>query len=120
MIFRTNALPLALAGLVAGALASQTVLAHPASAQQPAALTGCLDKGTAKDTFSLKTKDNKTYWLTSSTVQLSQHVGHTVTVTGSPAMASMGAGHGKDTAASSMPSGPVTVTKLAMVSESCK
>ena len=118
MIFRSNALPLALAGLATGALASQAVLAPPASAQQPAALTGCLSKGMGKDTFSLKAKDGKTYQLTSSTVQLGQHVGHTVTVTGSPAMA--GGGKGKDTATMAMASGPVSVTKLSMVSETCK
>ena len=117
MIFRSNALPLALAGLLAGGLTSRLTLAAPAGAQEPASLTGCLNKGTAKETFDLKTKDGKTYPLTSSTVQLSQHVGHTVTVTGAPAMAG---GHGKDTMAMSMPAGPVSVTKLSMVSASCK
>jgi hypothetical protein len=120
MIFRSNALPLGLAGLLVGALTARVTLAAPASAQQPASLTGCLNKGTAKDTFNLKTKDGKTYPLTSSTVQLGQHVGHTVTVTGTPAMASSMSGHGKDTMAMSMPAGAVSVTKLSMVSESCK
>ena len=118
MIFRSNALPLALVGLLAGGLTSRLTLAAPASGQQPASLTGCLNKGTAKDTFDLKTKDGKTYPLTSSTVQLSAHVGHTVTVTGAPAMAA--GGHGKDTMAMSMPAGPMSVTKLSMVSASCK
>lgn len=118
MIFRSNAVLLALAGLLAGALTSLMSLAPPAGAQQPASLTGCLSKGTAKDTFNLKTKDGKSYSLTSSTVQLGQHVGHTVTVTGAPAMA--GGVHGKDTMAMNMPAGAVSVTKLSMVSASCK
>lgn len=120
MIFRSNALPLALAGLLAGALTSTAAVTAPASAQQPAGLTGCLEKGTAKDTFNLRTRDGQTYQLTGNTVQLGQHVGHTVTVTGTPAMSSSSAGHGKDTTAASMPAGPVSVTKLSMVSPSCK
>jgi hypothetical protein len=120
MISRIEIPVLAATGLVAGVFASQTRVAPKPNTQQPASLTGCLGKGMAQDTFSLKTKDGKTYWLSSSTVQLSQHVGHTVTVTGAPAKATPGKEPSKDTMETGMAAGPVNVSKLSMVSESCK
>lgn len=45
-------------------------------------VTGCLDKGTKADTFSITAEDGTIYWLHSKTVKLAEHVGHTVTVTG--------------------------------------
>lgn len=120
MISRIEIPVLAATGLLAGVFASQTRVALEPNTQQPASLTGCLGKGMATDTFSLKTKDGKTYSLTSSTVQLSQHVGHTVTVTGAPAKAAPGKAPSKDTMETGMAAGPVNVSKLAMVSETCK
>ncbi len=105
-------------------------------AQQPVAVTGCLAKGKAKDSYTIKGSDGKEYSLTSSTVQLGEHVGHTVTVTGSQAAVETGAL--KDTsmnmkmdtsmkkgagAAHDMSMGggsPLTVTSLKMVSAQCK
>ena len=96
--------------------------------QQPASLTGCLEKGTAKDTYTLKTTDGKTYTLTSSTVKLGEHVGHKVAVTGTAA--GMETGALKDTSAApapptksgeaGMPSEALTVTTLKHLSTSCK
>lgn len=121
MISRIEIPVLAATGLVAGVFASQARVVPELNAQQPASLTGCLGKGMAADTFSLKTKDGKTYWLSSSTVQLSQHVGHTVTVTGAPAKATPGKEQpSKDTMETGMAAGPVNVSKLSMVSETCK
>jgi hypothetical protein len=120
MISRIEIPVLAATGLMAGVFASQAAIAREPNAQQPASLTGCLGKGMAEDTFSLKTKDGKTYWLTSNTVTLSQHVGHTVTVSGAPAKAAPGKASSKDTMETGMAAGPVSVSKLSMVSESCK
>lgn len=96
--------------------------------QQPTSLTGCLEKGTAKDTYTLKSTDGKTYSLTSPTVKLSEHVGHKVAVTGMAA--GMETGALKDTNAApapparsgeaAMPSGAVTVTTLKHLSSTCK
>ena len=44
--------------------------------------TGCLQKGDESGEYALTTKDGKKYGLRSSSVDLSKHVGHTVTVTG--------------------------------------
>lgn len=71
--------------------------------QQATMVTGCLAKGEAKDTFNIKGKDGKEYKLTSDSVKLAPHVGHTVTVEGgSPAA-----------------DAPLSVTKLTMVSTKC-
>lgn len=45
-------------------------------------VTGCLQKGTKADSYSITGDDGITYWLHSKTVKLAEHVGHTVTVTG--------------------------------------
>ncbi len=100
---------------------------RPGPAQQPASITGCLEKGTAKDTYTLRTADGKTYSLTGTKVNLGAHVGHTVTVTGTPG--GMETGALKDTSAApappaksgqAMPSAALTVTTLKHVSSTCK
>jgi hypothetical protein len=45
-------------------------------------VTGCLQKGDEADEFSITGEDGKTYGLRSSAVDLSKHLGHKVTVTG--------------------------------------
>jgi hypothetical protein len=47
-------------------------------------VTGCLQKGGQPDEFSITSEDGKSWDLRSSTVKLSDHVGHQVMVTGSP------------------------------------
>jgi hypothetical protein len=54
------------------------------SARETKAVTGCLQKGDQPDEFSITGEDGKSWDLRSSTVKLSDHVGHQVTVTGSP------------------------------------
>jgi hypothetical protein len=70
---------------------------------QADSVTGCLQKG-AKDTYTITGQDGKKYDVTSKTVPLKNHVGHTVTVTGAP---------GKTPT-------ELDVSKLDMVSPSCK
>jgi hypothetical protein len=97
-------------------------------AQQPTSVTGCLEKGTAKDTYTLKDAAGKTYTLSSATVKFSEHVGHKVTVTGTAA--GMETGALKDTGAaaappakmgkSTTPGSTLTVTTIKHVASSCK
>jgi len=46
-------------------------------------VTGCVEKGDEPDEYMITGKDGKTWGVTSKTVKLDQHLGHTVTVTGS-------------------------------------
>jgi len=123
----TKALLAAAVALLAGAVTS------PAAAQQTS-VTGCLSKGTAKDTFTISGADGKAYSLTSSTVKLEQHVGHKVTVTGTSAGMETGAlkdtsmkkdtSMAKDTSmkkpAGAAGGGVLSVSNLKMVSAECK
>src|SRR5688500_13548840 len=77
----------AMAALLAGALAQPAAV----SAQDPTTITGCLSKGAAEGSYTLKAEDGKTHELTSTTVALDGHVGHKVTVAGSPAGTETGA-----------------------------
>jgi hypothetical protein len=54
------------------------------SASKTNVVTGCLQKGDQPDEFSITGENGKSWDLRSSTVKLSDHVGHQVTVTGSP------------------------------------
>lgn len=47
-------------------------------------VTGCLSKGGEKGEYTITGKDGKKYGLHSTKVALSKHVGHTVTVVGTP------------------------------------
>lgn len=87
MFGTSKALLAAMAGLLAGPL----VAPAPAAAQEPTTITGCLSKGAAEGTFTIKGTDDKSYSLTSTTVKLDGHVGHKVTVAGTPAGVETGA-----------------------------
>jgi hypothetical protein len=101
--------------------------AHAAPAGVPAvrgvaadSVTGCLKKGDKKDVYSVTDASGKKHWVTSSTIPLSGHVGHTVTVSGTAAMDNK---MGSDTsmkASGDMNMGPMNVTSMTMVSASCK
>ena len=49
---------------------------------QRATVTGCLQKGDEADEFAIAGDDGKTYQLRNSAVDLSKHVNHKVTITG--------------------------------------
>src|SRR5687768_18208504 len=89
----------AVAALLTGAFATPA----PLAAQDATNVTGCLSKGAGEGTFSLKGEDGNSYELTSTTVAMDAHVGHKVTVTGSPAGVETGAvadtGMARDTGA---------------------
>ena len=91
-------------------------------------LTGCLTKAEGSHEYKLTTENGGTWELHSKTVKLSPHRGHTVTVTGKVRNADMHEAkekvkdemkeHGMDKDATEH--GHLAVTKLNMVSDSCK
>ena len=80
-------------------------------------VTGCLAQGDEANEYSIKGEDGKTYGLRSSTVNLKEHLGHKVTVTGS----SMREKPEKNEAKTGKPeeSAHMKVTSLTMVSTTC-
>jgi len=91
-------------------------------------ITGCLQKGEDANEYNLAAKNGGTWEVKSDTVKLSEHVGHTVTITGVVANAKA---HGmKEDAKEEMKEhgmekhatehGHMTVTELTMVSDSCQ
>jgi hypothetical protein len=79
----------------------------------PQTATGCLAKSPSGSIYMLTDENGKTWDLRSETVPLGQHVGHTVTVTGTIPKEPKGSG---DTT----PQNHLLVTKLDMVRDSCK
>jgi len=85
-------------------------------------VTGCLQKGDQPDQFSITGEDGKSWDLRSNTVKLADHVGHQVTVTGSPtreAKAEEKKEGQVEKAAGKEELGELRVTNLKMVSQSC-
>jgi len=85
-------------------------------------VTGCLQKSDEANEFRITATDGKIYDLRSSSVQLAEHVGHQVTVTGSFKPES-----GKEEEESKeakeggkKEAGDIQVQNLKMVSEKCK
>jgi len=92
------------------------------SASKTKTVTGCLQKGDQPDEFSITGEDGKSWDLRSSTVKLAEHVGHQVTVTGSPtreAKAEEKKEGQVEKAAGKEELGELRVTTLKMVSQSC-
>ena len=114
--------------LFAFALAVSAYVVPSASSQEKVAggkttVTGCLQKGDEPGEYSITGEDGKTYGLRSKAVNLSQHLGHKVTITGTlrPESAEKEKGkaeeHEKKEAAEA---GDIRVTDLKMVSDTCK
>jgi hypothetical protein len=91
-------------------------------------VTGCLSQGDSADEFKLTGKDGSTWELRSSSVKLSEHVGHTVSAHGVVSNAKM---HNmkEDAKSAAVDSGVkkndsehghLKVTSVKMVAESCK
>jgi hypothetical protein len=81
--------------------------------------TGCLAKGTAANAYTLTDDSGKVWVLHSKTVQLGEHVGHTVTVTGTP-VTPKSKGNGDNSSGDASQSNHLRVTDLKMVSDSCQ
>jgi len=108
---------------VIGFYCTPSGLAQEKSAGGKKTVTGCLQKGDEANEFSITGEDGKTYDLQSSAVDLSKHLGHKVTVSGTfkPESYEKEKGeaeeHEKKEAAEA---GDIRVTNLKMVSDSCK
>ena len=93
------------------------------AAHSATSVTGCLQKGEEPSGFYISTEDGKTWELRSSKVELADHVGHQVTVSGTPTHGSkqretkVGASEEKE--AGGKEHADLRVTTLKMVSESC-
>src|SRR5204863_4845305 len=72
----------AVVSVVLGLYCTPAGVAQSKSAGEKTTVTGCLQKGHEADEFSITGEDGKTYGLRSSAVDLSKHLGHKVTVTG--------------------------------------
>jgi hypothetical protein len=92
------------------------------SASKTNAVTGCLQKGDQPDQFSITGEDGKSWDLRSSTVKLADHVGHQVTVTGSPIRETKAAEKNEgqlEDAARKTEITELRVASVKMVSQSC-
>ena len=99
------------------------VFSFAASAQQGGkksagtTVTGCLQKGDEPNEFAITGENGKNYELVSRSVKLAEHVGHKVSVTGTPIGEK---GEEKEKEAGKAWAGKIQVTNLKMVSETCK
>jgi len=118
-----------------GGIALLALLAIPAASPQTSTattqdkssnvrtLTGCLSSGEKSGEFNLLAEDGSTWEIRSKTVKLSEHVGHTIRVTGKVWHPDM---HGAKEKAketvdpNSNEHGHLNVSGVDMVSESCK
>jgi hypothetical protein len=87
-------------------------------------VTGCLQKGDEPDEYSI-TDNGKTYGLRSSKIDLSKHLGHMVSVTGTlkPESAESEASEKNEKSEkheAGKEAGDIQVTNLKMIKESCK
>jgi len=97
---------------------------HMKSSKGSKSVTGCLQKGSESGGYYITDADGKTWELSSKKVDLSEHVGHQVTAMGKPAKGTkakekMKAMDEKKEAGGNEYS-DLHVSKLEMVSESCK
>src|SRR5947208_12454389 len=125
----TRLLILAAVSLVLGLYVTSAGFAQAKSAGGKTTVTGCLQKGDEPDEFTITGEDGKTWGLRSSDVKLADHVGHKVTVTGSPVRESKAAAkkekaEGKkegtmEKAAQKQEYGDLRVSSLKMVSDTC-
>lgn len=114
--------------LGAGGLASaqQTNMSNTTNATHTrhhhrASATGCLQKGNETGEYSLKASNGKTYGLTSTKVQLENHVGEKVKVRGYITPESAEGTEANEASSGTEKGGDIdmTVTSLKMVSKSC-
>ncbi len=106
---------LALAFVFGAAAVAAKATSHQEKEGSGATVTvaGCLHNGTTTDVFLLTAKGGKNWDVSSKTVDISKHVGHTVSLTGTPVTTAS-----TDGSAASATS-RLDVSDLKMVSESC-
>jgi hypothetical protein len=114
--------------LIAFALSLGVYVVPTTSAQEKSAttkttVTGCLQKGDEAGEYSITGEDGKTYGLRSKAVNLSQHLGHKVTITGTlrPESDEKEKGEAEEhEKKESAEAGDIRVASLKMVSEKCQ
>jgi preprotein translocase subunit YajC len=113
--------------LVFGAFCFSTSSAQTDENKEKASMqsvTGCLQKGDEPGGFTIAGDDGKVWELQSKKVKLSDHVGHTVTVTGSVAKGSQSTEDKMESSEKKEAAGKeysdLKVYSLKMVSDSCK
>jgi hypothetical protein len=121
-------IPVLLISLSPVALYSAAQMADEKAEKAPAksrkSVTGCLQKGDEAEGFMITGKDGKVWELHGKKVQLAEHVGHTVTVSGTAANRSkeeeekIEANEKKEFGEKKH--GDLRVSSLKMVSDSCK
>lgn len=80
-------------------------------------VTGCLQKGDETGEYTIMSEDGKTYDVRSTSVNLSNHINHKVTLTGRMTPENEKEERGKT---GTKEAGNLTVTNLKMVSTSCQ
>ena len=83
-------------------------------------MTGCLQKGDEANEFSIAGKDGKTYQLRNSAVDLSKHVGHKVTITGTFKAEKKEGQSAEYNQKEATEAGTIRVATLTMVSAKCR
>jgi hypothetical protein len=109
-------------------LAQETTAPSDKKAREVRTITGCLQRGDGVHEYSLTEKDGSTWEIRSTTLKLSPHVSHTVTVTGlvsHPELHKMKEDakdemKEHDVAKDAAEHGHIRATKVTMVSESCQ
>lgn len=100
--------------------AATAVFAQSKKQAQKMTLTGCLQKGDEANEFSLTGEDGKTYQLRNSAVDLSKHVGHKVTITGTFKAEKKEGQSAEYDQKEATEVGQIRVTDLTMISDKCK
>jgi hypothetical protein len=111
----------AIFGLCAAAFCQTQLRAQEKTSNAPVSVTGCISQGDEANEYAIKDSTGKTYGLVRSKVNIKSHIGHTVTITGTPVKeneAKEQKEHEKSGKAEE--SEHLQVTDLKMVSTSCK
>jgi maltose-binding protein MalE len=119
---KTTKLLILVLALCFGAIASiaQETETKPKTKQgKNVTVTGCLQKGDEAGEYSVTGEDGKRYGLRSKSVDLSKHVGHKVTVTGTPMRESHEGKEKQGAAAGAEEDVHLRVTNVKHISESC-
>lgn len=106
--------------LVVAFSAATAGFAQTKAVGQKATVTGCVQKGDEANEFAITGEDGKTYQLRNSAVDLSQHVGHKVTITGTFKAAKKEGQSAEYNQQEAREAGTIQVVTLKVVSDKCK
>ena len=106
--------------LVVALFAATAGFAQTKSDSQKTTVTGCLQKGDEANEFAITGEDGKTYQLRNSAVDLSTHVGHKVTITGTFNAEKKEGQSAEYNQKEATEAGTIRVATLKMVSDKCQ